>query len=194
MPLTVCTAEQRAEGHPLRRPAAPARGATAQPEPRHRLLRVRQHQGSCQVTHGPATAPPGAEEPAPGEETERSLKGTRKKKCICLRSAAGPRSASEPQSSPNSFPSRWLCHAGGGSVPELPCPGLQQPPRGPAATSSAGSGPHAGQLCLVQALWCRWLREDFVHTKLCQNRPLELALLGRSMICVVPEPVLIKAC
>lgn len=79
-------------------------------------------------------------------------------------------------------------------MPELPCPGSQQPPRGPAATSSAGSGPRAGQLCLVRAVWCRRLREDFVHTKLCQNRPLELALLGRSMISVVSEPVLIKAC
>ncbi|XP_040432093.1 uncharacterized protein LOC121079217 isoform X8 [Cygnus olor] len=48
-------AEQRAgQGHPLRRPAAPARGAAAQPEPRRGSLRVRQHQGSCQVTHGPA--------------------------------------------------------------------------------------------------------------------------------------------
>lgn len=151
MALTVCTAEQRAgQGHPLRRPAAPARGAAAQPEPRHRPLRVRQHQGSCQVTHGPATAPPGAEEPAPGEEAETSLKGTRKKKCIC---AAQPARARHPSLKTLLIHS----HLGGCAMqgrarcPSCPArarsshPEGQQPPRvqdqGPVLGSSASCEP-----------------------------------------------------
>ncbi|XP_068272435.1 uncharacterized protein [Nyctibius grandis] len=98
--------QQGGPRHPLRRPAAPARGPAARQEPRRSPLRVRQHQGSCQVTCGTA-----AREPISAEEAGTFLQGTIKKKWICLRGSPQPQlstahRARRWQSSLSSFLSR----------------------------------------------------------------------------------------
>lgn len=41
--------------------------------------------------------------------------------------------------------------------------GSAEPLQEPAAPQGAGSGQRAEHLCLLQAVWCHWLQEDFMN-------------------------------